>query len=78
MAKYTDLAALLLGIFERVFILIERRRRGQVYKTKQEKADAAKNNPADAFNSHFGGGLRDHAEPDAAETGKAGDNGGGA
>ncbi|HOS28720.1 MAG TPA: hypothetical protein PKY45_14520 [Deltaproteobacteria bacterium] len=78
MANYTGLTALLLGIIDRIIDLIDRRRRAGAYKSKQEKADAAKDDPAGAFNAHFGGGLRGDSGDDAAETGKAGDNGGGA
>lgn len=77
MAKYTDLAALLLAIVDRIFELIDRRRRAGAYKSKQEKADHAKTDPAGAFTAHFGG-LRNDSGDHAAETGKAGDNGDGA
>ena len=76
MAKYTDLAALLLGIIDRIMAIIERWRRDQAYKSKQEKADAAKNDPAGAFNAHFGG-VCDNAGDHAAETGEASDHGSG-
>jgi len=76
MAKYADLAALLLGIVERIFALLDRRQRAGAYKAKQEKADAAKTDPAAAFNAHFRGGLRNDSGDHAPETGEASDQGG--